>query len=71
MTITDFLRKKFQKILITVSSFFLKAGLTPNLITILGLLGNIGAALFIAKGKFIIGGIIALAVGTFDAIDGT
>ena len=71
MTITDFLRKKFQKTLITVSSFFLKAGLTPNLITILGLLGNIGAALFIAKGKFIIGGIIALAVGTFDAIDGT
>jgi len=37
----------------------------------LGLLGNIGAALFISKGKFIIGGIIALAVGTFDAIDGT
>jgi len=71
MTITDFLRKKFQKTLITVSSFFLKAGLTPNLITILGLLGNIGAALFIAKGKFIIGGIIALAVGTLDAIDGT
>jgi CDP-diacylglycerol--glycerol-3-phosphate 3-phosphatidyltransferase len=71
MTITDFLRKKFQKILITVSSFLLKVGLTPNLITILGLLGNIGAALFISKGKFIIGGIIALAVGTFDAIDGT
>jgi len=71
MTITDFLRKKFQKILITVSSFLLKAGLTPNLITLLGLLGNIGAALFISKGKFIIGGIIALAVGTFDAIDGT
>ena len=71
MTITDFLRKKFQKILITVSSFLLKVGLTPNLITLLGLLGNIGAALFISKGKFIIGGIIALAVGTFDAIDGT
>ena len=71
MTITDFLRKKFQKILITVSSFLLKVGLTPNLITLLGLLGNIGAALFISKGKFIIGGIIALAMGTFDAIDGT
>ena len=71
MTITDFLRKKFQKILITVSSFLLKAGLTPNLITLLGLLGNIGAALFLSKGEFIIGGIIALAAGTFDAVDGT
>jgi len=71
MTITDFLRKKFQKILPTVSSFLLKVGLTPNLITLLGLLGNIGAALFISKGKFVIGGIIALTMGTFDAIDGT
>ena len=71
MTITDFLRKRFQKILNTISSFFLKAGLTPNLITLLGLLGNIGAALFISQGKFIIGGIVALVVGAFDAIDGT
>lgn len=71
MTITDFLRERFQKILNSISSFFLKAGLTPNLITLLGLLGNIGAALFISKGKFIIGGIVALVVGSFDAIDGT
>jgi len=71
MTVTDFLRKKFNKKVIFVSSLFLKAGLTPNLITLLGLLGNVGAALFISKGKFITGGIIALVVGTFDAIDGT
>jgi len=71
MTITDFLRKKFQKLLLAISSFLLKVGLTPNLITLLALLGNIGAALFISKGKFVIGGIIALAMGTFDAIDGT
>jgi len=71
MTITYFLRKIFNKILIFISSFFLKAGLTPNLVTLLGLLGNIGAAVFISKGKFIIGGTIALVVGTFDAVDGT
>jgi CDP-diacylglycerol--glycerol-3-phosphate 3-phosphatidyltransferase len=71
MTITDFMRKNFNKILVSISSFFLRAGLTPNLITLLGLLGNIGAALFISKGEFIIGGIIASVAGTFDAIDGT
>jgi len=71
MTITDFLRKKFKKVLISLSSFFLKAGLTPNSITLLGLLGNIVAALFISKGKFLMGGIIASIAGTFDAIDGT
>jgi len=71
MTITDFLRKKFNKILVFVSSIFLKTGLTPNFVTLLGLLGNIGAALFIADGKHVVGGVIASLAGTFDAIDGT
>jgi len=71
MTITDFLRKKFNKTLVFVSSIFLKIGLTPNFVTLLGLLGNIGAALLIADGKLVIGGVIASLAGTFDAIDGT
>jgi len=71
MTTTDFLRKKFNKTLVFVSSLFLKTGLTPNLVTLLGLLGNIGAALLIANGKLVMGGVIASLAGTFDAIDGT
>jgi len=71
MTITDFLRKKFNKTLVFVSSLFLKTGLTPNFVTLFGLLGNIGAALFIADGKLVIGGVIASLAGMFDAIDGT
>ncbi len=71
MTITDFLRKKFNKTLVFVSSLFLKTGLTPNFVTLLGLLGSIGAALFIADGKLVVGGVIASLAGMFDAIDGT
>jgi len=71
MTITDFLRKRFNKILVFVSSFLLKTGLTPNIVTLLGFIGNVGAALFIANGKFIIGGVIASLSGMFDAVDGT
>jgi len=71
MTITDFLRKKFNKTLVFVSSLFLKTGLTPNLVTLIGLFGNIGAALLIANEKFVIGGVIASLAGMFDAIDGT
>lgn len=71
MTITDFLRKKFNKTLVFVSSLFLKTGLTPNSVTLIGLLGNIGAALLIANGKLVIGGVIASLAGMFDAIDGT
>jgi len=71
MTVTDFLRKKFNKTLVFVSALFLKIGLTPNFVTLLGLLGNIGAALFIANGRHVIGGVIASLSGTFDAVDGT
>jgi len=71
MTITDFLRKRFNKTLVFVSSFLLKTGLTPNIVTLLGFIGNVGAALFIANGKFIIGGVIASLSGMFDAVDGT
>jgi len=71
MTITDILRKRFNKVLVLISTFFLNTGLTPNFITLLGLLGNIGASLFLSKGRFITGGLIALFSGTFDAIDGT
>ena len=71
MTITDFLRKRFNKTLVFVSSFLLKTGLTPNIVTLLGFLGNVGAALFIANGKFIMGGVIASLSGMFDAVDGT
>ena len=71
MTITDFLRKRFNKTLVFVSSFLLKTGLTPNIVTLLGFIGNVGAALFIANGKFIMGGVIASLSGMFDAVDGT
>ena len=71
MTITDFLRKRFNKTLVFISSFLLKTGLTPNIVTLLGFIGNVGAALFIANGKFIIGGVIASLSGMFDAVDGT
>jgi CDP-diacylglycerol--glycerol-3-phosphate 3-phosphatidyltransferase len=54
-----------------ISTFLLNAGLTPNFITLLGLMGNIGASLFLSRGQFITGGLIALFSGTFDAIDGT
>ena len=71
MTLTDLLRKKFNKILNSISTFFLKVGLSPNFVTLIGLMGNIIASLFLSEGKFITGGVIALFSGAFDAIDGT
>ncbi|MDO9546187.1 MAG: CDP-alcohol phosphatidyltransferase family protein [Pelolinea sp.] len=70
MTVTDVLRKIFKNTLTAVSSFLLKIGLTPNFITLTGLVGTMAAAVLIAKGNFFCGGIIAAIMGALDAVDG-
>jgi CDP-diacylglycerol--glycerol-3-phosphate 3-phosphatidyltransferase len=47
-----------------------RAGVTANQITILGVLGNIGAAVLIARGDFLAGGLVLLAASALDAVDG-
>lgn len=70
-SLSDFLRKIFKNVLNPIGSFLNKLGITPNMMTMLGLVGNIFAAVFLANGKFVTGGIIILALGPFDALDGT
>ncbi len=43
----------------------------PNTVTILGLVGNTIGAYFLATGHMTIGGLIILAMGPVDALDGT
>jgi CDP-diacylglycerol--glycerol-3-phosphate 3-phosphatidyltransferase len=47
-----------------------KTGITPNVITIIGLALNILAAYFILSGSFFIGGIVILISGLCDILDG-
>ena len=42
----------------------------PNLLTVLGALISVGAALCLARGAFLAGGLLILAGGFFDLIDG-
>lgn len=44
--------------------------ITPNMITIAGLLGSIGAAAAIANGELVLGGILVLVFGGLDMFDG-
>jgi CDP-diacylglycerol---glycerol-3-phosphate 3-phosphatidyltransferase len=71
MNLTDVLRKKSIKILNVFSAHFLKIGLTPNFITLLGLVGAMIAAVFIIRGQFFFGGFIVALISPLDAIDGT
>ncbi len=70
-SLSDFLRVTFKGILDPIAMFLNRLGLYPNTVTILGLVGNIIGAAFIATGNMTIGGIIVLVMGPVDALDGT
>lgn len=70
-TLTDFLRVHLQHLLDPVASFLNRIGIQPNTVTLLGLAGNLVAALWLAQGKFALGGFMVLLMGPVDALDGT
>ncbi|OGO72527.1 MAG: hypothetical protein A2Z49_06130 [Chloroflexi bacterium RBG_19FT_COMBO_56_12] len=71
MTLTDRLRVRFKGVSDPIGAFFNRLGLMPNTMTILGLVGNAVGAVFLALGHMTIGGLIILAMGPVDALDGT
>ena len=54
-----------------IATVLAKLGLTPNIITVIGLMGSIGAGAVIAYEHLVIGGILVLFFGAFDMLDGT
>jgi len=47
-----------------------KAHISPNALTLIGVLGSAGAAALLARGQFLAGGIVVLAAGALDILDG-
>lgn len=70
-TLTDHLRVRFKHLLDPVGAFLNRIGIAPNTLTLAGLIGNLIGSLFIARGQFLIGGLILLLMGPLDALDGT
>lgn len=71
LTLADQLRVRFKWVLDPIGTFFNRLGVKPNTMTILGLIGNAVGAVFLALGNMTIGGLIILAMGPVDALDGT
>jgi CDP-diacylglycerol---glycerol-3-phosphate 3-phosphatidyltransferase len=71
VTFTDRLRVQFKYILDPLAGLLNRTGLMPNTVTIIGLVGNIVGAYFLAVGNLTVGGIIILLMGPIDALDGT
>ncbi|MGD0765142.1 MAG: CDP-alcohol phosphatidyltransferase family protein [Dehalococcoidia bacterium] len=47
-----------------------RTGVTPNMITSLGLAGAVGASVLVARGEFLAGGLVMLAAAALDLLDG-
>ena len=48
-----------------------RLGVTPNMLTLLGFAGNVGAAVLAADGRFLAAGIVMLAFSALDFLDGS
>jgi CDP-diacylglycerol--glycerol-3-phosphate 3-phosphatidyltransferase len=70
-TFSDYLRLWFKWVLDPLGKFFLWLGLTPNMVTTLGLIGNTVGAFYLARGELLIGGIFIAVMTPVDALDGT
>ncbi|MHC1741334.1 MAG: CDP-alcohol phosphatidyltransferase family protein [Anaerolineaceae bacterium] len=65
------LRKTFKGILDPIAAFLLKIGLTPNSVTILGVILSCGVAVLIGFGYITWAGILILVAAPMDALDGS
>jgi len=71
VTLTDLLRKRFGGALEPVASLIGRTGVSPNVVTVVGVVLNLGVAWVLAQGHTRIGGLLVPLVATFDALDGT
>lgn len=65
------LRKRLQILLNPLARLFARLGLTPNMLTVIGVLLNTGVAVILARGSMALGGVLLLVASSFDALDGT
>ena len=70
-TLTDYLRLWFKWVLDPLGRFFNSLGITPIMMTMLGLLGNTVGAFYLARGEMLTGGILVALMTPIDALDGT
>jgi CDP-diacylglycerol---glycerol-3-phosphate 3-phosphatidyltransferase len=69
-SITDIFRSAFKGIFEPIAAFFIRIGIYPNTITILGLVGHIVAAYLVAAGYVTAAGILLIVIAPFDFLDG-
>ncbi|MDE0020271.1 MAG: CDP-alcohol phosphatidyltransferase family protein [Candidatus Poribacteria bacterium] len=66
----SFARRVLNRGAVPVARALSAIGIPANVITIVGFLGNVAAAVLIFQGKLVYGGIAMLIAGLFDVLDG-
>lgn len=69
--ISDWARKTFRGVLEAIARMFQRMGLTPNHLTIIGLVLQGIVGLVLALGYLPLGGVLLILFSAFDAVDGT
>ncbi|MDX2075716.1 MAG: CDP-alcohol phosphatidyltransferase family protein [bacterium] len=69
-TRTDFARAKAQSLLNALGMALHQRGIHPDMVTLVGFIGVLIGAIFIANGNFAVAGILLLISLPFDALDG-
>jgi CDP-diacylglycerol--glycerol-3-phosphate 3-phosphatidyltransferase len=71
VTLTDLARKWGRGFVEPIARLMGRTGVSPNVVTMMGVALNLGVAWILAQGHMRIGGLLIPLVGLFDALDGT
>ena len=67
----QWLRRRSQLVLRPIARVMGRLGLTPNMLTMIGVGLNVLVAVVLARGSLVLGGVLLLLSSSFDALDGT
>jgi len=70
MTFTGFIGRVCMFPLRAIIGASVALGIHPNILTLIGVLINVGAAVALGRGHFMLAGVIILAANIFDFVDG-
>ena len=69
--LSNLVRERAQSTLNVIAKWLGDIGLTPNTLTLIGFLMMCGIGAVMAFGNFALGGLLIIAAGIFDALDGS
>ncbi len=69
--LSNLVRQRAQTFLNIIARILGSIGLTPNKLTLIGFFAMCGIGILLAYGHFILGGVLIVAAGIFDALDGS